>query len=115
MNESDLNKIPSDYSKFYTKLSGVSQEDVLQMWGYLTNIVGDYDVQWGFIGLPAPLYLNGELKLAVTAGPTEGNKLDYKAVVVDYDFDVYDSPAALLIQDFCNDRCGEAPYGAYGT
>ena len=87
MNESDLNKIPSDYSKFYTKLSGVSQEDVLQMWGYLTNIVGDYDVQWGFIGLPAPLYLNGELKLAVTAGPTEGNKLDYKAVVVDYDFE----------------------------
>ncbi|MBQ1744937.1 MAG: hypothetical protein II046_08375, partial [Clostridiales bacterium] len=85
MNESDLNKIPSDYSKFYTKLSGVSQEDVLQVWGYLTNIVGDYDVQWGFIGLPAPLYLNGELKLAVTAGPTEGNKLDYKAVVVDYD------------------------------
>ena len=87
MNESDLNKIPSDYSKFYTKLSGVSQEDVLQVWGYLTNIVGDYDVQWGFIGLPAPLYLNGELKLAVTAGPTEGNKLDYKAVVVDYDFE----------------------------
>ena len=87
MNESDLNKIPSDYSKFYTKLSGVSQEEVLQVWGYLTNIVGDYDVQWGFIGLPAPLYLNGELKLAVTAGPTEGNKLDYKAVVVDYDFE----------------------------
>lgn len=90
MNESDLNKIPSDYSKFYTKQSGVSQEEVLQVWGYLTNIVGDYDVQWGFIGFPAPIYLNGELKLSVTAGPTEGDKLDYKAVVVDYDFENFE-------------------------
>ncbi len=90
MNESDLNKIPSDYSKFYTKQSGVSQEEVLQVWGYLTNIVGDYDVQWGFIGLPAPIYLNGELKLSVTAGPTEGDRLDYKAVVVDYDFESFE-------------------------
>ena len=90
MNESDLNKIPSDYSKFYTKQSGVSQEEVLQVWGYLTNIVGDYDVQWGFIGFPAPIYLNGELKLSVTAGPTEGDRLDYKAVVVDYDFESFE-------------------------
>ena len=90
MKEDDLNKIPSDYSKFYTKQSGVSQADVLQIWGYLTNIVGDYDVQWGFIGSPAPLYLNGELKISVTAGPTEGNKLDYKAVVADYDFEKFE-------------------------
>ena len=63
---------------------------MLQVWGYLTNIVGDYDVQWGFIGFPAPIYLNGELKLSVTAGPTEGDRLDYKAVVVDYDFESFE-------------------------
>ena len=87
MNDKDLNKIPSDYSKFYTKLEGLSQAELLEVWGYLTNVVGNYEVQWGFIGAPAPIYLNGEMKLSVTAGPTEGNMLDYKAVVVDYDFE----------------------------
>ncbi len=87
MNDSDLNKIPSDYSKFYTKLEGVSQAEVLEVWGYLTNVVANYDVQWGFIGMPAPIYLDGEMKLSVTAGPTEGDMVDYKAVVVDYDFE----------------------------
>lgn len=90
MNDSDLNKIPSDYSKFYTKLEGVSQAEVLEVWGYLTNVVGNYEVQWGFIGMPAPIYLNGEMKLSVTAGPTEGDMLDYKAVVVDYDFEKFE-------------------------
>ena len=87
MNDSDLNKIPSDYSKFYTKLNGMSQAEVLQIWGYITNVVGNYDVQWGFIGMPGPIYLNGELKISVTAGPTEGDIVDYKAVVADYDFE----------------------------
>ena len=103
MNESDLNKIPSDYNKFYTKQSGVSQEDVLQVWGYLTNIVGDYDVQWGFIGYPAPIYLNGELKLSVTAGPTEGNKLDYKAVVVDFDFEKFEIKDIVICDKWAPD------------
>ena len=103
MNESDLNKIPSDYNKFYSKLSGISQDNILQVWGYLTNIVGDYDVQWGFIGFPAPIYLNGELKLSVTAGPTEGNKLDYKAVVVDFDFENFEIKDIVICDKWAPD------------
>ena len=85
--DADMNKIPSDYSKFYQKQTGIPQEVLVQIWGYVTNYVGNYDVQWGFVGNPGPLYLDGQLKIVIMAAPMEGPKLDYKSFVADYDFE----------------------------
>ena len=85
--DADLNKIPSDYSKFYLKQSGIPQEVIVQIWGYVTNYVGNYDVQWGFVGTPGPLYLDGQLKVVTMVAPVEGPMLDYKSFVSDYDFE----------------------------
>ena len=85
--DQDLNKIPSDYSKFYQKQTGIPQEVVVQIWGYVTNYVGNYDVQWGFVGTPGPLYLDGQLKVVIMAAPMSGDMLDYKSFVSEYDFE----------------------------
>ena len=85
--DADLNKIPSDYSKFYQKQSAIPQEVTVQIWGYVTNYVGNYDVQWGFVGTPGPLYLDGQLKIVIMAAPMEGPMLDYKSFIADYDFE----------------------------
>ena len=85
--DQDLNKIPSDYSKFYQKQTGIPQEVVVQIWGYVTNYVGNYDVQWGFVGTPGPLYLDGQLKVVIMAAPMSGDMLDYKSFVSDYEFE----------------------------
>ena len=87
MNEDSLNKIPSDYKKFYSKLKCLAQEEILQIWGYVTNEVGDASKKMGFAGMPGPMYINGELKVVVSAAPIDGEYKDYKAVIVDYDFE----------------------------
>ena len=98
--DAEMNKIPSEYSGFYQKQSAVPQEVVLQIWGYVTNYVGNYDVQWGFVGTPGPIYLNGALKITIMAAPTEGDILEYKSFVSDYDFETNELKDCSLVENW---------------
>ena len=87
MNDDHFSKIDSEYKKFYSKLKGIDQMEIYQIWGFITSETGDYDTKWGFAGMPGPFYVNGELKVVATSAPLEGDIKDYKTVIVDYNFE----------------------------
>jgi hypothetical protein len=87
MNDDHFSKIDSEYKKFYSKLKGIDQMEVYQIWGFITSETGDYETKWGFAGMPGPFYVNGELKVVATSAPLEGDIKDYKTVIVDYNYE----------------------------
>ena len=107
MNDKAFSKIPSEYQKFYSKLKGIDQMEVYQIWGFIQSETGDYDTKWGFAGMPGPFYVNGELKVVATSAPLEGDLKDYKAVTVNYDFETKDMFGFELFDKWAPDNFDE--------
>ena len=108
MNDNNFKKIPSEYQKFYSKLKGLEQMEIYQIYGFITNETGDYETKWGFAGLPGPFYVDGVLKIVATSAPLEGDLKDYKAVTVDYDFETRDMSRFMLYDKWAPDELDEA-------
>jgi len=87
MQNNELDKLPSAYKKFYSKLKGVPEEDSSVMWSYPFNIAKISEgTKIGIVGQPGPLYYEGRLVLGVTISPMDGT-IAYTGVIAYYDFE----------------------------